>query len=72
MHTKLLFPDDKRSRFNERWTDANLHAFVAIIADISSSRDKNQKHVHNHAHAHWLWMCLWSLSLSINILETGI
>ena len=30
MHTKLLFPD-KRSRFKERWIDANLHAFVAII-----------------------------------------
>ena len=41
MHTKLLFPD-KRSRFNERWTDANLHAFVAIIADISFSHGKNQ------------------------------
>ena len=39
MHTKLLFPG-KRSRFNERRTDANMHAFVAIIADISSSHDK--------------------------------
>ena len=29
MHTKLLFPG-KRSRFNERRTDANLHAFVAF------------------------------------------
>ena len=35
MHTKLLFPG-KRSRFNERRTDANLRAFVAIIADIQS------------------------------------
>ena len=51
MHTKLLFPD-KRSRFNERQTDENLHAFVAIIADISSSHDKNQIHVHNHARVH--------------------
>ena len=51
MHTKLLFPD-KRSRFNERRTDENLHAFVAIIADISSSHDKNQIHVHNHARVH--------------------
>ena len=33
MHAKLLFPD-KRSRFNERRADANLHAFVAIIWDI--------------------------------------
>ena len=44
MHTKLLFPG-KRSWFNERRTDANLHTFVAIIADISSSHDKNQIHV---------------------------
>ena len=51
MHTKLLFPD-KRSRFNERRTDENLHAFVAIIADISSSHDKNQMHVHNHGRVH--------------------
>ena len=51
MHAKLLFPD-KRSRFNERRTDANLHAFVAIIGDILSSHDKNQIHVHNHARVH--------------------
>ena len=51
MHTKLLFPD-KRSRFIERRTDENLHTFVAIIADISSSHDKNQIHVHNHARVH--------------------
>ena len=51
MHTKLLFPN-KRSRFNERQTDANLHAFVAIIADILFSHDKNQIHVHNHARVH--------------------
>ena len=51
MHTKLLFPD-KRSRFHERRTEANLHAFVAIITDISSSHDKNQIHVHNHARVH--------------------
>ena len=30
MHAKLLFPD-KRSRFNERRAEANLHAFVPII-----------------------------------------
>ena len=51
MHTKHLFPD-KRSRFNESRTDANLHAFVAIIAHISASHDKNQIHVHNHARVH--------------------
>ena len=45
MQPKLSFPD-KRSRFNEHRTDANLHAFVTIIADISSSHDKNQIHVH--------------------------
>ena len=44
--TKLLSPDEC-SRFNERRTDANLHAFVAINADISSSHDKNQIHVHS-------------------------
>ena len=37
-------------KFNEHRTDANLHAFVAIIGDILSSHDRNQKHVHNHAH----------------------
>ena len=69
MHAKLLFPD-KRSRFNERRTDANLHAFVAIIGDILSSHDKNQIHVHNHARVHIeLWTCLWSLSLSIGNLS---
>ena len=51
MNTKLLFPD-KRSRFNERRTHANLHTFVAIIAAISASHDKNQIHVHNHARVH--------------------
>ena len=40
------------ARFNERRTDANLHAFVAIIGDIFSSHDKNQIHVHNHARMH--------------------
>ena len=67
MHTKLLFPG-KRSRFNERRTDANLHAFVAIIADISSSHDKNQIHVHNHARVH----IDCERVLSITMLETGI
>ena len=33
-------------------TDANLHAFVAIIGDMLSSHDKNQIHVHNHARVH--------------------
>ena len=47
LHTKLLFPD-KRSRFSERQTDANLHAFVAIIGDILSSHDKNQIRSNNH------------------------
>ena len=51
LHAKLLFPD-KCSRFNERWTDANLHAFVAIIGDILSSHDKNQIHANNHARVH--------------------
>ena len=51
MHAKLLFPD-KRSRFNERRTDAKLHAFVAIIGDILSGHDKNLIHVHNHARVH--------------------
>ena len=51
MHAKLLIPD-KRFRFNERRTDANLHSFVAIIRDILSSHNKNQIHVHNHARVH--------------------
>ena len=44
MHAKLLF-NDKRSRYNERRTDANR-------GDILFSRDKNQIHVHNHAREH--------------------
>ena len=40
------------AKFNECWTDANLHAFVAIIGDILFSHDINQIHVHNHARAH--------------------
>ena len=51
VHAKLLFPD-KRSRINERRTDAKLHAFVAIIGDILYSHDKNQIHLHNHARMH--------------------
>ena len=47
MHTKLLFPG-KRSRFNERRTDANLHA-LQIFRPVMT---KNQIHLHNHARVH--------------------
>ena len=34
----VLFPDN--ARFNERWSIAIMHAFVAIIGDILSYHDK--------------------------------
>ena len=60
MHAKLLFTD-KRSRFNEHQTDADLQAFVANIGDILSSHDKNRIHVHNHARVHIDCECVCDL-----------
>ena len=48
MHTKLLFPD-KRSRFNERRTDANLHAFRYFVQSWQKSNTCTQP----RAHAPW-------------------
>ena len=44
------------ARFNERRSDAILHAFVAIIGDILSSHDKNQIHVYNHVRVHTVYL----------------
>ena len=60
MHTKFLFPD-KRSWFNERRTDANLHAFVTIFVDILSSHEKN-KYMYTTTHA-----CTFIMNVSVII-----
>ena len=64
MHANVLFPDN--ARFNERRSDAILHAVVAIIGDILSCLDKKttntytctQPRAHAHSVLNWLWTCV--------------